>query len=128
VNKLYFLTTFILLASAACGGSVTTGSGGGSVTTGSGGGGGSSDTGTTTTTSTTTDTCAPNVYAEPGCGDAPADLVVISAGCFEPCTTVGMHCSNGGTCQKAYTNPCLCNDPSGPCCNTCGGEQLLCVE
>jgi hypothetical protein len=120
VKQLNLLATLVVLAAVACGGTTTTGSGGNG---GSGGG-----TTTSSSTTTTTDTCSPNVYAEPGCGTAPSDLVIIAAGCYEPCTVVGMHCMNGGTCQKTWANPCLCNDGKGPCCNTCGGEQLLCVE
>jgi hypothetical protein len=124
VKKLNVLATIIVLAAVACGGNVTTGSGG----SGGGGGGTTTSSSTTSSTSTTTDTCSPDVYAEPGCGETPSDLVTIAAGCYEACTTVGMHCQNGGTCQKAWVNPCTCNGGNGPCCNTCSGEQLLCVE
>lgn len=76
--------------------------------------------------------CARGVYAEPGCPDAPPNDIEIEAGCYEPCSTLGAACINGGICRKAWIDPCVCephpNDPDEGCCDACGGEQLLCMK
>jgi len=120
VKAAHALTALLLSAAAACGGSVVAGP------PGSGGAGG--DTSTSSTTGTGTNSCAMGAYAEPGCGDPPPGLISIQAGCYEACSSVGATCAEGGTCQNAWTNPCLCPDPNGVCCGACGGEQLLCVK
>lgn len=124
-----FFTLVFALAAAACGGTVVTGTGG------AGGESGTSTSTTTGATSTTgtstgtgTSTCTQGVYVEPGCGDPPPSYIVPEAGCYQPCTTLGAPCVSGGGCEQAWTNPCICTDPSGPCCGACGGEQLLCIK
>ena len=107
---------------AACGSTVET-EGQTTTTTSS-----SASTSTSTSTSTATLCGSGMKYAEPGCADEPPDAVTLpSAGCYAPCTSPGAPCAAGGTCQKAWTNPCICTDPDGPCCGACGGEDMLCL-
>ncbi len=62
---------------------------------------------------------------EPGCGGE-SDLIVIEAGCYEPCNLDPREKCTTGTCQKTVINPCVC-DPGMDCCNACGEEVGLCL-
>jgi hypothetical protein len=59
-------------------------------------------------------------------GCPPTKDTPIPSGCYAGCTAEGQACPSGGTCKKAFVNPCLCKAGTA-CCDACSAEKLLCV-
>lgn len=113
----------VVLQGAACGDSDGDGDGGGiggSGGSGAGGAGGSGSGGGPA--------CEVGLQqAWPGCEPAPmGDATLPAEGCYAACDQEGAACSSGGTCTKAWVNPCVCRGEES-CCAACGAEALLCL-
>lgn len=76
-----------------------------------------------TTTEGMSDCSAGESYVAPGCGPPPEGVVEVPAGCYSSCTSEGEECSEGGTCTRAFFDPCYMQP-----CDACGADTLLCVE
>jgi hypothetical protein len=73
----------------------------------------------------TTECPAGESHFDPGCGSG--EEVVITAGCYRPCTgATDGSCTAGTTCRRTDINPCICPAGEG-CCAACGAEQWLCL-
>lgn len=62
-----------------------------------------------------------------GCPEAASGVQLPAQGCYEECTGLDDAC-DVGLCMLTQVDPCPCANDPNLCCDSCSGEQWLCVD
>jgi hypothetical protein len=66
-------------------------------------------------------------YFPAGCWDTQGGVQLLEQGCFEECAGPESPCETG-RCILALVDPCPCADDPEACCDSCAGQQWLCLD